>query len=385
MHSKIITPAIVFDNQTISVIQSQLAKLHRIQNLTLLFPMKVNSLTPIIELLTGMDGFSASSYFEIKIISETKDNQATIHFTSPAIRDSEVLSIFEKIDYISFNSLSQLERYGENAHASNVSVGLRINPQVSFVDDKRYNPSRKHSKLGVPLESIVKILSNGSSVLRDVRGIHFHTNCESSDFNELLTTVKHLDTHIPKLLHQVEWVNMGGGYLFDESDNMELLGESIDLLKRKYDVEVFIEPGKGIVGKAGKIVSSVVDIFESDGKNIAVLDTTVNHMPEVFEYQYKPVIMNETKRGKYKYILAGASCLAGDLFGEYRFKEPLEIGSRIVFENMGAYTMVKAHMFNGINLPSVYIQHQDGTLELVKEYTYEDFKSRCGADSNVSI
>jgi carboxynorspermidine decarboxylase len=177
---------------------------------------------------------------------------------------------------------------------------------------------------------------------------------------------------------------MGGGYLFDESMSLDKLTEAIMFLKNKYDVEVFIEPGKGIVGKAGYIVSSVIDLFESDGKTIAVLDTTVNHMPEVFEYQYKPDVMQEAENGKYKYILAGSTCLAGDLFGEYSFEEPLEIGYRIIFENMGAYTLVKANMFNGINLPSIYKFTKDGKLELIKEFGYEDFLSRCGVKNHVS-
>ncbi len=249
----------------------------------------------------------------------------------------------------------------------------------------RYNPCRKASKLGVPLDTLSKISNNGSQVLRGLKGIHFHTNCESTDFNQLLKKVKHIEVHIPRLMEQIKWVNLGGGYLFEESDNLEKLAEAISYIKDKYDIEVFIEPGKGIVGKAGYIVSSVVDIFESDRKNIAVLDTTVNHMPEVFEYQFRPDIMQESEDGKYSYILAGATCLAGDLFGEYSFDEPLEIGSRIVFKDMCAYTMVKAHMFNGVNLPTIYIYTQNGKLKLVKQFGYEDFLSRCGVNEHVSI
>ncbi|MBI4683123.1 MAG: 2Fe-2S ferredoxin, partial [Nitrospirae bacterium] len=261
--------------------------------------------------------------------------------------------------------------------------GLRVNTQLPFVKDNRYNPCRKHSKLGVPLDKLASISNNGNTTLRGLKGILFHTNCESTSFNHLLKTVKHLDAHIPRLLKQIEWVNMGGGYMFDESRSLDKFTEAVTFLKDKYNVEVFIEPGKGIVGKAGHLVSSVVDIFDSDGKNIAVLDTTVNHMPEVFEYQFKPDIMQESENGKYKYILAGSTCLAGDLFGEYSFDEPLELGSRIVFENMGAYTLVKANMFNGINLPSIYVYTKDGKLELVKKFGYEDFLSRCGVKNNV--
>lgn len=331
--------------------------------------------------LSFADGFSVSSLFEAKLASEIAGKKP-VHFTSPGLRSDEIDEISELCDFISFNSLSQWERYHDKV-SDKVSCGLRINPQLSFVDDKRYNPCRKHSKLGVPLNKLAAISNNGSSVLRNLKGIHFHTNCESTNFNQLLKTAKHIEAHIPRLPEQVEWVNLGGGYLFDESDNTDKLIEVLSYLKDRYDVEIFIEPGKGIVGKAGYIVSSIVDIFESDGKNVAVLDTTVNHMPEVFEYQFKPDIMEESEKGKYKYILAGATCLPGDLFGEYRFDDPLEIGSRITFENMGAYTLVKANMFNGINLPTIYVLTQEGELKLIKEFTYEDFLSRCGANTNV--
>lgn len=149
--------------------------------------------------------------------------------------------------------------------------------------------------------------------------------------------------------------------------------------------DIFIEPGNGIIGSAGYIVSSVLDRFVSAGKNIAILDTTVNHMPEVFEYQYRPDILQEAKDGQYEYILAGCSCLAGDVFGQYSFAEPLSIGDRIVFKDMGAYTMVKAHMFNGINLPTIYSYTDEGELRLIKEFNYEDFISRCGGTKNVLI
>src|SRR5262249_13245410 len=148
---------------------------------------------------------------------------------------------------------------------------------------------------------------------------------------------------------------------------------------RGYDLEVFVEPGATLVREAGSLVASVVDLFENDGHVIAVLDTTVNHMPEVFEYQFEPDVESHADDGAHHYVLAGSSCLAGDIFGSYAFHQPLEIGSRIVIENMGAYTMVKAHMFNGINLPRVYALSPEGRLMLKKTYSYADFAARFGA------
>jgi carboxynorspermidine decarboxylase len=159
----------------------------------------------------------------------------------------------------------------------------------------------------------------------------------------------------------------------------------VDLLITKYGLQVVLEPGAGIVNAAGYLVASVIDLFMSDGKMIAVLDTTVNHLPEVFEYQYEPDVVEHADDGQYDYILAGCSCLAGDLFGEYSFIEPLEIGSRVTFANVGAYSLVKAHMFNGINLPNIYSLTESGELVLVKRCTYEPFASRCGVDARAVV
>jgi carboxynorspermidine decarboxylase len=169
---------------------------------------------------------------------------------------------------------------------------------------------------------------------------------------------------------------MGGGYQYDEITSLDPLYRSVELLQNKYRLKVFIEPGEAIVGSAGYIVSSVVDLFISDGKPVAILDTSTNHMPQVFEYQYCPEVSNSTETGRYNYILAGATCLAGDIFGEYRFDAPLEIGSKVVFEFMGAYTLVKAHMFNGVSLPSIYAINNRNQLLLKKKYTFQDYISR---------
>jgi carboxynorspermidine decarboxylase len=264
-------------------------------------------------------------------------------------------------------------------------LGLRINTELSFAKDSRYDPSRIPSKLGIPLSSLKDLLENDAMSIQNVGGLLIHSNCESEDFGQLLMTVQHVESQIPGLLEQINWINLGGGYLFDESTDWSPFEEAVALLTKKYDLEVFFEPGRGVVGEAGYIVSSVVDVFESGKKSVAVLDTTVNHMPEVFEYQYRPPVIQESPSGPYKYILAGATCLAGDLFGEYSFDSPLEIGSRVVFEDQGAYTLVKANMFNGINLPAIYVLKSDGELELVREFDYQDFLSRCGARRDATI
>lgn len=381
---KIETPAFVYSERILLRFLNDLACMRLSSGCHVLFSIKSFAVPDaLIVMAPHLDGFSTSSLFEAKLAREIIGSSGTVHMVTPGYKTNEMEEVVEVSNYISFNSLSQWERFSGRA-SQQASCGLRINPQLSFVEDKRYNPCRKHSKLGVPLSQLQRALDKNNRLYQEIQGIHFHTNSNSETYGPLLATVKHLDRQIPKLLSSVSWINLGGGYLFGDTDVADLY-EAIKILKDKYNIDVFIEPGQGIVEEAGYIVSSVIDIFESDGKNIAVLDTTVNHMPEVFEYQYRPEIIQEAPCGSHEYILAGSTCLAGDVFGTYKFAEPLDIDSRIVFQYMGAYTLVKAHMFNGVNLPSIYAYTQDGRLELKKEFGYEDYISRCGEIKNVTL
>lgn len=380
----IITPAFIYDESIIQKSLYTLEILHNNSGCKIFFSLKSFAIpNALVMMAPYLNGFSVSSFFEAKLAREIIGSMGTVHMVTPGYKPNEIDTIAELSDYISFNSLSQFDRFSDKV-SEQASCGLRINPQLSFVEDKRYNPCRKHSKLGTPLTQLQKALTTNNRLYQEIQGVHFHTNSNSETYGPLLATVKHLDRQIPKLLSSVSWINLGGGYLFYDADVSDLY-EAIRILKEKYNLEVFIEPGQGVVEEAGYIVSSVIDIFESDGKNVAVLDTTVNHMPEVFEYQYRPEIMQEALDGAHEYILAGSTCLAGDVFGTYKFAEPLNIDSRIVFKYMGAYTLVKANMFNGVNLPSIYAYTQDGRLELKKEFGYEDYISRCGEVKNVTL
>jgi len=373
------TPAFVYIEK---IIQKKLHNIRKIQDCNILYPLKTCALADVLRLMAPLNnGFSVSSLFEAMLAKDIAKKNNVIHITTPGLRPDEIENISELCDYISFNSISQWKLYHSKLK-SEIKQGLRINPQLSFVKDDRYNPCRKQSKLGIPLTELLHELNDISSI-KNISGFLFHTNCESTDFNDLLETVKHIEAYLPSALKKISWINLGGGYLFDESENAEVLTETISLLKSRYELDIFIEPGNGTIRDAGYIVSSVIDLFKSDNRVIAVLDTTVNHMPEVFMYQYKPDIVGESCNGKYKYILAGASCLAGDIFGEYKFNQPLKIGNRIIFKSMGAYTLVKANMFNGINLPSIYAYTLERELVLKRRFTYDDFISRCVVKKNV--
>ena len=318
---------------------------------TLLYSVKANALPGVLTALAPfIDGFGVSSLSEARAARSALGGEGRLHLYAVALPPSDDAELADICDYVTFNSITQLEQWAP-IFSGRASIGLRVNPGRSFVDDRRYDPCRRHSKLGVSLDDLA---AAGDPIAALIDGLHVHSNCDSTNLGELLETVRLLDTRIGSLLSQVEWINLGGGYLFDERVSAGALAEAVSLIRDRHGAEVIIEPGAAFVRESGYIVASVLDLFDSDGKEVAVLDTTVNHMPEVFEYQYRPDVVGDSELGAHEYVLAGMSCLAGDVFGEYRFDEPLEIGSRVVFSNAGAYTIVKANTFNGIPLPTIY-------------------------------
>jgi carboxynorspermidine decarboxylase len=205
-----------------------------------------------------------------------------------------------------------------------------------------------------------------------------HTNCDSADLAPLLMTVERLLEGLEPLFDRIEWVNLGGGYLFHDPLNTAALAQAKARLQGRGRYRVFLEPGASLVRRAGQLVASVVDLFTSGDRQVAVLDTSVNHMPEVFEYQYEPDVVGDSLSGEHEYLLAGSACLAGDLFGGYGFVEPLHIGARVIFPDIGAYSLVKANMFNGLNFPTIYALSESGELTEIKHFGYADFLTLCG-------
>lgn len=363
------TPAFILDKEQIRKNLLPYKELQKKADFKLLYSLKSLSLMEALsEVSHYADGFSVSSLFEAKLANKVKKEEQSIHFVSPAIKEADFESLSKLCSSVSFNSIGQFARLCPKSPGS-IEIGLRINPGLSFVKDQRYDPCRKHSKLGETIESISKLSEED---LKKISGFHFHNNCDSDNFLDLKETFLEVERKMGKLLENIKWFNLGGGYSLKGSENSENLLELIGYLNEKYDFDVILEPGSGVVNDAGSIVSSVTDIFSRDGENIAILDTTINHMPEVFEYQYRPDILEDREDGSYKYILAGSSCLAGDLFGSYSFEKPLEIDSKITFKNMGSYSLVKSNMFNGINLPTIYSLDKDN-LAKIKSFDFSHY------------
>jgi carboxynorspermidine decarboxylase len=375
------TPAFVIDERPVRAALATVDRIRRETGARVLYALKPLAHRDLLSWMRDhVDGFAASSLYEARLAREVLGPGKTVSITTPCFRDNEIEAIAGLCDHVVLNSLSQW-RWFRSRFVGHSSVGLRVNPGMSFIADERYNPCRPHSKLGAPLAAMTEALTAEPEAWSSLEGIHFHTNCESESFEPLLETVRLLSQKLVPLLRSVRWINLGGGYLLNDPATFGPLYETIHFLRHRYPAAVFLEPGAALVREAGYLVGSVVDLIPSEAMTIAVLDTTVNHAPEVYEYQLQPEAEGHHLSHPHRYLLAGASCLAGDLFGEYRSARPLRIGSRVVFSKMGAYTLVKAHMFNGINLPSLYTITIRGELLRGRRFTFEDYLERLGGET----
>jgi len=362
------TPAFILDEDGLLQNLEGLSSLRNKSGCKVLYSIKALPLSAILKTVTSsVDGFSVSSLFEARLAHEFLTNDRTIHLTTPGLRPDEFDELNRLCTHISFNSLPQYQRFSDNYKVVS-SFGLRLNPKLSFLNDDRFDPCRRHSKLGVDIDELWQ-----SSCLDQIKGLHIHTVFSATDFTALIKTIEKLRTYFGKNLTQLSWLNLGGGYLFNQIPDYQPFVDLVKKLNNDFDLDVYIEPGKAIVGNTGYLVASVLDSFISDGKAVAILDSSINHNPEVFEFQRQPELHEQVPNGRHAVILAGCTCLAGDVFGEYRFNSPLAIGDKVVFTQVGAYTLIKANRFNGYNLPDIY-SYRDFQLKKWKNFTYQDFR-----------
>jgi carboxynorspermidine decarboxylase len=362
------TPAFVIDEVEVLNALKSLAILRGRGGCKVLYSIKSLPLSAVMELSKPfLDGFSVSSLFEARLADEILTGQGGIHLTTPGIRQDEINELTSLCSHISCNSINQF-RQVTNGGQKKASIGIRVNPKLSFTEDERYDPCRQYSKLGADVNDV-----SVSDVAGQIKGLHFHTVFSSTDYAPLIQTLEKLYHLMSNGLAKLEWLNIGGGYLYDQITDNNGFIEQLRQLKNDFDLDVIIEPGNAIVGKAGYLLATVIDCFDSDGKAIAILDTSINHHPEVFEYQRQPELFEHEPDGVYPTILAGSTCLAGDLFGEYRFDQPLLVGDKLVFKQLGAYSLVKANRFNGYNLPDVYMVNGK-QISRIKHHSYQDYR-----------
>lgn len=316
-------------------------------------------------------GTTASGLYEARLGKEEFGGET--HVFSPAYRAEEFDELLQYVDDLVFNSPAQVRKYGIRAKTAGKSIGLRVNPECSTQEGHAiYDPCAPGSRLGTTLEAFEEEL------VPLLDGIHMHTLCEQNS-DDLEKTVEALENKFGKWLPQMKWLNLGGGHHITRADyDRERLVRIIRRLREKYQLEVYLEPGEAVVLNAGDLVASVMEIVHNN-MEIAILDTSAAcHMPDVLEMPYRPPVQKSGNPGEkqYTYRFAGPTCLAGDVIGDYSFEKPLTEGSRVVFEDMALYTMVKTNTFNGMALPSIVFRDQEGEEHLVRTFGYEDFKNR---------
>jgi len=319
-----------------------------------------------------LDGCCASGLYEAKLAAEEFGRE--VHTYSPAFKEEEIEEIAAISHHLVFNSPAQFKRFSPKAKEINpkLSLGLRVNPEYSESPKEIYNPCGLNSRLGTTLKNF------DESILEACDGLHFHALCEQ-DSSALENVLKNFEEKFGAYLSGMKWVNFGGGHhITRKGYDIDRLISLIVSFKERYGVEVYLEPGEAVGWETGPLIATVLDIVHN-GMEITILDTSAEaHMPDTIIMPYRAEVRGAGKAGEkaHTYRLAGNTCLAGDIMGDYSFDRPLQIGDRIFFEDQMHYTMVKATTFNGIKLPSIAIEDINGQIEVIREFTYRDFKER---------
>lgn len=315
---------------------------------------------------------TASSAYEARLALEEFGSKA--HTYSPAYTEEDFPEIMRCSSHITFNSLSQFDRFSPAAEKEGISCGIRINPEYSEVETELYNPCAPGTRFGLTSDLLPDTLPAG------IEGFHSHCHCESSSF-ELEHTLRHIEEKFSRWFSHIKWLNLGGGHLITgrgyDTDHLVALLKG---LKSRYPhLRIILEPGSAFTWQTGVLTSEVVDVVESRGIKTAILNVSFTcHMPDCLEMPYQPAVKGAEMgdAGPYIYRLGGNSCLSGDYMGNWSFDHQLEIGERVVFEDMIHYTMVKTSMFNGIHHPAIALWTSDGRAEIYRRFGYEDYRNR---------
>ncbi len=341
---------------------------------SILLALKGFSMTSMMPIVGEyLKGITASSLNEAHLGHEFMGKE--VHAYAPAFLEDEFEELMSYCDHLVFNSFAQWEKYKDIVKSNpskTIECGLRVNPEYSEIEVDIYNPCSANSRMGITIANFKPELLDG------IDGLHFHTLCEQNS-DALANTLPHLEEKFGPYLQQMKWLNFGGGHHITRDDyDIESLVRSIEYMRDKYDLKIYLEPGEAIALNTGYLVSTVLDIV-NNGMEIAILDASAAcHMPDVLEMPYRPNIINAGKPGEkpYTYRLGGNTCLAGDIIGDYSFDEPLKVGDRLVFMDMAHYTMVKNNTFNGVNLPSIASYNDEEGIKVHKKFDYKDYISR---------
>ncbi len=319
-----------------------------------------------------LEGGTASSLNEARLIYEEMGTKS--HTCCPVYLEDEFEEIKSISSHITFNSIRQFERFKDRVIDSGIELAIRINPEYSEVGTALYNPCMPGSRLGVTAEQFGDNLPDG------ITGLHFHALCEQNA-DSLVNVLRNVEEKFGAFLPQLKWINFGGGHHITRADyDIDLLVDTLINFKKKYNLEVFLEPGEAVGWQTGYLVTTVEDIIEANGIKTALLDVSFSaHMPDCLEMPYQPMIWggdSEVISGKHVYRMGGQTCLAGDFVGYYSFDIELRPGDQLIIDDMIHYTMVKTTFFNGVKHPSIGIWSSDKNFKLLRSFSYSDYKNR---------
>ena len=376
--SKIHTPCYIVQERALKENLEQLAGLARETGCRILLAQKAFSMFRVYPLIGNyLAGTTASGLYEARLGAECMGKEN--HIFSPAYREEEMGEILSLCGHVVLNSPQQIRRYKRQILAAGRSPGLRVNPECSTQEGHAiYDPCAPGSRLGTTLSQLERALAETPDLLEGIEGLHFHTLCEQ-DADALAVTLDAVVEKFGVYMAKMKWVNMGGGHHITRPGyHMETLKQCIRRVQKLCGGAVYLEPGEAVALQAGTLRTSVLEITEN-GVQTAILDASAAcHMPDVLEMPYRPPLSGAGLPGEkaFTYRLAGPTCLAGDVIGDYSFDRPLETGDVLEFQDMAIYSMVKNNTFNGMALPDIVLEREDGSMELVRRFGYEDFKGR---------
>ena len=372
--SKIQSPSFVIDLEIIRENLSVLKKIKTKTGVKILLALKAFSLKKTGSLISKhLDGTCASGLNEAKLGKKFFPGMVSTY--SPAFKKDEIEEVLKFSNHIIFNSINQINKFSNQLESNkHISVGIRINPMYSEVKTKKYNTSGYQSRLGIQLNHLKYLNFN------NIDGLHFHSLCEQN-FSTLERTWAKIFPRIKPYLKNLKWINLGGGHHITRNDyDINGLINFLNDIKLKTKCQIYLEPGEAVVFQSGIIVGEILDLIKSSNAktpHIAITDISATcHMPDVIEAPYRPILLNEPLEGK-EVMIGGPSCLAGDIFGKYKFKTLPNLGDKIIFLDQAHYSLVKTNFFNGIKHPDIVLwDSQKDTFDIVKSFSYSDFEMR---------
>ena len=393
------TPYYLLDEAAIVANMEIIARLCELSGAKALLALKCFATWGVFDVMQPyLHGTTSSSLNEVRLGYETfgkgkgRDNKKETHAYSVAYSADEIPKVLKYADKIIFNSISQLKAFRDQANAQNIPVGLRLNPKTSNSSFIIADPARPFSRLGEHDKDSI------TAVLKDITGVMIHNNCENDSFEAFSESLADIETRFGDILQHLEWVSLGGGIHFIAPDYpLEKLAERLKVFSEQFGVQVYLEPGEASIHGAGTLVTTVLDTMYNE-KNLVVVDSSIEaHMLDLLIYRESaPIVavnsdlmnivpldidptniapIRENAESAENTIIYGRSCLAGDIFGEYVLPNNLQVGDTVTFGNAAGYTMVKKNWFNGVNMPAIVIRRLDGSIDIQREFDYQDYKA----------